>query len=66
MQNQLTAYQNAGDEAGFNSLIGQYNSMVSQYNAKVAQSQRAYAEVKQFYQYFNPDYKTPEERHSKQ
>lgn len=57
MQNQLTAYQNAGDQAGFNSLIGQYNNMVSQYNARVGESQRAYAEVKQFYQYFNPDYK---------
>lgn len=62
LQNQLTAYQNAGDEAGFNSLIGQYNSMVYQYNAKVAQSQKAYNEVKQFYQYFNPDYKPPEEK----
>lgn len=62
MQNQLTAYQNAGDQAGFNSLIGQYNSMVAQYNAKIAVSQRAYEEVKQFYKYFNPDYKTPEEK----
>lgn len=62
MQNQLTAYQNAGDQAGFNSLIGQYNSMVYQYNAKAAQSQKAYNEVKQFYQYFNPDYKPPEEK----
>lgn len=62
MENQLTAYQNAGDEAGFNSLIGQYNSMVAQYNAKIAKSQRAYAEVKQFYQYFNPDYKPAEEK----
>lgn len=62
MQNQLTAYQNAGDQAGFNNLIGQYNSMVNQYNAKAAQSQKAYNEVKQFYQYFNPDYKAPEEK----
>lgn len=62
MQNQLTAYQNAGDQAGFNSLIGQYNSMVDQYNARIRQSQRAYAEVKQFYQYFNPDYKPSEEK----
>lgn len=62
MQNQLTAYQNAGDQAGFNSLIGQYNSMISQYNAKVAESNRAYDEVKQFYQYFNPDYKAAEEK----
>ncbi|RJQ35780.1 hypothetical protein C4559_06415 [Candidatus Microgenomates bacterium] len=62
MQNQLTAYQNAGDQAGFNSLIGQYNSMVDQYNTKIRQSQRAYAEVKEFYQYFNPDYKPSEEK----
>lgn len=62
MQNQLTAYQNAGDEAGFNSLIGQYNSGVSQYNAKVAESQKAYDEIQEFYKYFNPDYQPPENR----
>lgn len=62
MQNQLTAYQNAGDQAGFNSLIGQYNSMVARYNTMAAESQRAYNEIQQFYQYFNPDYKPPEEK----
>lgn len=60
MQNQLTAYQNAGNQEGFNSLIGQYNNTVNQYNARARESQRAYAEVKEFYQYFNPDYKPPE------
>lgn len=62
MESQLTAYQNAGDQEGFNSLIGQYNSTVAQYNAMVAESQRLYGEVEQFYTYFNPDYKPPEER----
>jgi len=36
--------------------------MVDQYNTKIRQSQRAYAEVKEFYQYFNPDYKPSEEK----
>lgn len=62
MESQLTAYQNAGDQEEFNSLIGQYNSTVAQYNAMVAESQRLYSEVEQFYTYFNPDYKPPEER----
>ncbi|MBI2430741.1 MAG: hypothetical protein HYV39_01860 [Candidatus Levybacteria bacterium] len=62
MQNQLTAYQNAGDAASFNSLLGQYNSMVSSYNAKVAEINRVYNEIQEFYQYFNPDYKPPEEK----
>ncbi len=62
MESQLTAYQNAGDAAGFNSLIGQYNGMVNQYNAKVAESQLAYNEIQEFYQYFNPDYKPPQKQ----
>lgn len=62
MQNQLTAYQNAGDQAGFNSLIGQYNNMVAQYNAMASESQRIYSEVESFYKYFNPDYKPPEKK----
>lgn len=62
MQNQLTAYQNAGDEAGFNSLIGQYNSGVSQYNTKVAESTQVYNEIQEFYKYFNPDYQPPESK----
>lgn len=60
MQNQLTGYQNAGDAASFNSLLGQYNSMVARYNAMAAESQRAYNEIQQFYQYFNPGYKPPD------
>lgn len=62
MESQLTAYQNAGNQEGFNSLIGQYNSTVAQYNAMVAESQRSYSEVEQFYTYFNPDYKPPENK----
>lgn len=62
MENQLTAYQNAGDAASFNSLLGKYNNMVYQYNALVAESQGIFSEVEQFYKYFNPDYKPPEQK----
>lgn len=62
MRNQLTTYQNAGDVASYNNLVGQFNSMVEQYNAKIAQSQRVYNEIQEFYLYFNPDYKTPEKK----
>lgn len=62
MQDQLTTYQNAGDEVNFNNLVGQYNNMVSQYNTKVAESQRAYNEIQEFYKYFNPDYQPPESK----
>lgn len=62
IQAQLTAFQNAGDATSFNNLLGQYNNLVSQYNAKAAQSQRIYSEIQQFYQYFNPDYKPPENK----
>lgn len=62
MEAQLTAYQNAGDEAGFNSLIGQYRATIASYNAKVAESQRIYNEIQVFYKYFNPDYQPPEEK----
>lgn len=61
MEQQLTAYQNAGDKANFDKLVGQYNSLVSQYNSKAAESQRIFSEVEKFYQYFNPDYKPPQE-----
>lgn len=60
LENQLTAYRNAGDEANFNKFIGQYNSMVAKYNTLAAESRKVYNEVQQFFQYFNPDYKPPE------
>lgn len=62
IENKLTAYQNSGDAASFNSLLGQYNSMIAQYNAKAAESQRIYNEIQEFYQYFNPSYKPPENK----
>lgn len=60
MQKQLTAYQNAGDAANFNNLLGQYNSLVSKYNGLAAESRKIYSEIQTFYKYFNPDYKPPE------
>lgn len=62
MENQLTAYQNAGDEAGFNSIIGQYRGTVSQYNAMVAEQNGIYSEVEEFYKYFNPNYQPREQK----
>lgn len=62
MNSQLVALKNSGDIDKFNSLVGQYNSLVGQYNAEVTQSKRVYSEVEKFYQYFNPDYKPPEEK----
>jgi len=62
MSNQLTAYQNAGDEAAFNSLIGQYNGLVAKYNAKAAESRKIYNEIKLYFQYINPDFQLSEEK----
>lgn len=62
MESQLTAYRDAGNTAKFNSLIGQYNNMISKYNALAAESQKIYSGIKQFYQYFNPDYQPPAEK----
>lgn len=62
LRDQLTAYQNAGDFDSYNGLVGQFNSMVAQYNAKVVESNNIYDEVQEFYKYFNPDYKRPEEK----
>ncbi|MBI1982123.1 MAG: hypothetical protein HYS68_00855, partial [Candidatus Levybacteria bacterium] len=52
---QITTYEQAGDVANYNRLVGQYNSLA-------AESQRIYSEINEFYQYFNPDYKSPEEK----
>lgn len=52
---QITEYKQAGDVANFNRLVGQYNALA-------AESQRIYSEIQQFYQYFNPDYKAPENK----
>ena len=60
LESQLTAYQNANDQAGFNSIIGQYNNMVSQYNGLAGESQRIYSEIQEFYKYFNPNYQPPQ------
>lgn len=62
MENQLTVYQNSGDAENFNNLLGQYNSMVAQYNAKAMESQTIYNEIQEFYKYFRPDYKPPENK----
>lgn len=62
LQNQLYTYYNAGDQANFNRLIGQYNSMVDQYNAKVAESTKNFNEIQEFYKYFNPDHVPPTEK----
>ncbi|MBI2595113.1 hypothetical protein HYW46_00060 [Candidatus Daviesbacteria bacterium] len=62
MDNQLVLLKNSGDIDKFNSLVGQYNSLVGQYNANVAESKKVFSEVEKFYQYFNPDYKPPEEK----
>jgi len=59
---QLTQYKNAGDEASYNNLVGQFNTMVSQYNAKAAEAKRVYSEISQLYQYFNPNYKPPQNK----
>ena len=60
MNEQLEAYKGSGDEAKFNSLIGQYNSMVDQYNSKVSESKKIFSEIETFYKLFNPNYKPPE------
>lgn len=52
---QIISYQNVGDAVNYSRLVGQYNALV-------AESQRIYSEIKQFYQYFNPDYKPPESK----
>jgi len=52
---QITAYEQAGDVANFNRLVGQYNALA-------AESQKIYSEIQEFYQYFNPDYKPPENK----
>ena len=52
---QITAYEQAGDAANYNRLVGQYNALA-------AESQGIYSEIKQFYQYFNPNYKLSEEK----
>lgn len=62
MNNQIIAYKNAGDIGNYNSLIPQFNSMVNEYNTKAAESKKIYSEIETFYQYFNPDYKPPENK----
>lgn len=62
MHGQLSAYQNAGDMENYNTLVSQFNSMVNQYNTKAVESKTIYNEIQQFYQYFNPNYKLPEEK----
>lgn len=52
---QIISYQNAGDADSYNGFVGQYNNLA-------AESQRIYSEIQQFYQYFNPDYKPPENK----
>ena len=49
----LTAYQNAGNIDGFNSLVGQFN-------AKAAESRTLYNEIQEFYTLFNPEYQPPQ------
>lgn len=65
LRDQLTAYQNAGDLANYNSLVPQFNNLVNQYNAKAAEAKRIYSEIEQFYQYFKPGYQPLQEKISK-
>lgn len=62
MNKELQTLKNSGEIDKFNSLVSRYNNTIGQYNAKVTESKKVYSEVEKFYQYFNPDYKPPEEK----
>lgn len=55
LNGQLAAIQNSGDTDKYNSLVGEHN-------AKVSEAGKLYAEVQEFYAYFNPDYVLPEKK----